>query len=342
MHVICFVFLVWSNLQVRYTMATETRNNLIAANQNITSAQRYLATIQFPYCKQDEMQTLTRATNNIYTDMQTQERHAHAAECYSVTHKRAAALLQWFDHVSCFFRPQLCPPQKTDLSIMISFTKEAEFCIFQVIQNTINKDLDKASQAVAAKEKQLRAERLKLIKEKIRESQGTDVDLNVENGKANTPRFVVSCFISLLSVALVFLQTQHKDANERTQIKLHRTSDSPAWESFPIPWPVRSSKSFYQALEHQGIPPVCFFRDGVGGGRGRGARDHGSRGGRLGVSGRGAVDGRRQWRTCNEIARHSEAIQTHVYGLFQMSSLCLWVKGMTWNELKAPCASSYV
>ena len=81
-------------------MATETRNNLIAANQNITSAQRYLSTIQFPYCKQDEMQTLTRATNNIYTDMQTPDRHSHANQCYTVTHKRAAALLQWFDHVS--------------------------------------------------------------------------------------------------------------------------------------------------------------------------------------------------------------------------------------------------
>ncbi len=81
-------------------MATETRNNLVAANQNISSAQRYLHTIQFPYCKPEEMNTLTRATNNIYTDMQTNERHEHAMQCYSVTHKRASALLQWFDHVS--------------------------------------------------------------------------------------------------------------------------------------------------------------------------------------------------------------------------------------------------
>ncbi len=85
-------------------MATEVRNNLVAANQNITSAQRYLHTIQFPYCKREELTTLTKATNNIYTDMQNEERHAHAYQCYTVTHKRAAALLQWFDLV-CNFLP---------------------------------------------------------------------------------------------------------------------------------------------------------------------------------------------------------------------------------------------
>ena len=84
-------------------MATEVRNNLIAANQNITSAQRYLHTIQFPYCTAEEMATLNKATNNIYSDMMGQDRHSHAYQCYTVTHKRASALLQWFDHVShCF------------------------------------------------------------------------------------------------------------------------------------------------------------------------------------------------------------------------------------------------
>ena len=32
--------------------------------------------------------------------MQSDERHAHAGQCYDITHKRAAALLQWFDQVS--------------------------------------------------------------------------------------------------------------------------------------------------------------------------------------------------------------------------------------------------
>ena len=35
--------------QLRYTYATETRNNVIAAQQNISSIQRYLINISFPY-----------------------------------------------------------------------------------------------------------------------------------------------------------------------------------------------------------------------------------------------------------------------------------------------------
>jgi len=86
-------------MQARYSLATEARNNLVAASQNITNAHKYLNNIEFPYCKPDEMETLNNATNNIYTDMQTAERQGHAMNCYTVTYKRASALLQWFDHV---------------------------------------------------------------------------------------------------------------------------------------------------------------------------------------------------------------------------------------------------
>lgn len=54
-------------MQKRYTATTEVRNNLIAAIQNVQSTQRYLNTIEFPYCKPAELETLTRAANNIYT-----------------------------------------------------------------------------------------------------------------------------------------------------------------------------------------------------------------------------------------------------------------------------------
>ena len=47
--------------------ATETRNNLVAAKQNIESTQKYLSNINFPYCTPSEMSTLEKATNNIYT-----------------------------------------------------------------------------------------------------------------------------------------------------------------------------------------------------------------------------------------------------------------------------------
>lgn len=85
---------------MRYRAATETRNNLIAASQNIGNAHRYLNNIDFPYCKPAEMDTLNKACNNIYTDMQSHDRHQHAMQCYSITHRRTAALIQWFDSVS--------------------------------------------------------------------------------------------------------------------------------------------------------------------------------------------------------------------------------------------------
>jgi len=125
-----------NNVQAKYQLATETRNNLIAAMANITSAKRYLNNIRFPYCETEEMNTLDKACRNIYIDMQTHDRHQHALQCYSVTHRRSAALLQWFDNV---------------------------------IQNTIEKDLAKAKAELTPKESQLRKERLRLMKEKCGE-----------------------------------------------------------------------------------------------------------------------------------------------------------------------------
>ncbi|KAK2167467.1 hypothetical protein LSH36_27g03035 [Paralvinella palmiformis] len=136
-----------SNMQARYSLATEARNNLVAASQNITNAHKYLNNIEFPYCKPDEMETLNNATNNIYTDMQTAERQGHAMNCYTVTYKRASALLQWFDHV---------------------------------ISNTIDKDLNEALKNVDTKTKELRKERLRLIKEKINEAKGKDENLDID------------------------------------------------------------------------------------------------------------------------------------------------------------------
>ncbi|XP_005112171.1 uncharacterized protein LOC101858150 isoform X2 [Aplysia californica] len=123
-----------NNIPAKYQLATETRNNLIAAMANITSAKRYLNNIKFPYCETEEMNTLDKACRNIYIDMQTHERHMHAMQCYSITHRRCAALLQWFDNV---------------------------------IHNTIEKDLARAKAELSPKESALRQERLRLMKEKI-------------------------------------------------------------------------------------------------------------------------------------------------------------------------------
>ena len=52
-----------SALEDRYAVAAETRNNLVAASQNIQGAQRYLSNIQFPYCAPSEVDTLNKVTS---------------------------------------------------------------------------------------------------------------------------------------------------------------------------------------------------------------------------------------------------------------------------------------
>ncbi|CAL1541913.1 unnamed protein product [Lymnaea stagnalis] len=153
-----------NNMQVKYQLATETRNNLIAASQNITTAQRYLNNIKFPYCEPEEIDTLNRACSNIYIDMQSQDRHQHALQCYSVTHKRCGALLQWFD---------------------------------SVIDNTIEKDLAKAKAELSPKEHELRKERLRLIKERIG---GDTSDIKIpEKGRGKLPLIKLNEFIYFIS-----------------------------------------------------------------------------------------------------------------------------------------------
>ena len=88
-----------TKLEERYSIAMIARNNLVAAAQNITGAQRYLTNVEFPYCTPSEVATLNKATAYIFTDMQTAERHQHALDCYNTTSKRCGALLQWINMV---------------------------------------------------------------------------------------------------------------------------------------------------------------------------------------------------------------------------------------------------
>ncbi|VDI35202.1 Hypothetical predicted protein [Mytilus galloprovincialis] len=129
-----------SDTKTMYTMATEARNNLSAAIQNLQNTQKYLSNIQFPYCKEDEIKTLQKATANVYIDMMTTDRHKHALNCFSVTHKRSYALLQWFD---------------------------------SVLTSVIEKDFRSASDEERECSKQLRIERLRLMKESVEKDGGT-------------------------------------------------------------------------------------------------------------------------------------------------------------------------
>jgi hypothetical protein len=87
--------------------------------------------------------------------MQTKDRHAHAMDCYFVTSKRCGALLQW---------------------------------ISQVVTQTISRDLDDINAKVKEASYNLRAERVRLIKIKVWEVLGKDVDIAI--GDFNTDAVV--------------------------------------------------------------------------------------------------------------------------------------------------------
>ncbi|GMT26953.1 hypothetical protein PFISCL1PPCAC_18250, partial [Pristionchus fissidentatus] len=75
----------------------------------------YLGKVQFPYATEEEMATLETTVNSSFKDVQSDETLEKALKVYQDTHKKIAALIQWFD---------------------------------KVINDTIRKDLDKANNKV--------------------------------------------------------------------------------------------------------------------------------------------------------------------------------------------------
>ncbi|XP_055927191.1 paramyosin-like [Argiope bruennichi] len=137
-----------NDMEQRYYLAAETRNNLVAASQNLQGAHGFLPNITFPYCAEDEVDTLNKAVTFIFTDMQTPERYEHALNCYHTTYRRSGALRQWFD---------------------------------QVLNTTISKDLAEITEESKAKAQELRQERIHLIKQKVKEITGKDVDFDARS-----------------------------------------------------------------------------------------------------------------------------------------------------------------
>ncbi|XP_054162260.1 uncharacterized protein LOC128960213 [Oppia nitens] len=131
----------------RYNCVAETRDNLVSATQNLIGAQRYLPNISLPYCAPDEIDTINKAISYIFTDMQTSDRHKHALNCYQTTYKRAGALRQWLE---------------------------------QVLNSTIAKDLQELTEECKARASELRTERIRLIRNRIKEMTGNEVNFDEE------------------------------------------------------------------------------------------------------------------------------------------------------------------
>ncbi|KHN79662.1 hypothetical protein Tcan_11781, partial [Toxocara canis] len=138
-----------TNTRMRYFAAAEARNNFIAATQNVQSCRVYLGKVQFPYCTEKEMSLMNETLNSAFNDIQTNSTLKKALDVYKATHKKLASLLQWFD---------------------------------KVINDTIIKDLDKANNEIAKKQKQLREERLSLMKKKIKSELGRELKITYDEG----------------------------------------------------------------------------------------------------------------------------------------------------------------
>uniref|UniRef100_A0A915DQ38 Uncharacterized protein n=1 Tax=Ditylenchus dipsaci TaxID=166011 RepID=A0A915DQ38_9BILA len=131
-----------TNTRMRYFAAAEARNNFIAAGQNIQSCRVYLGRVKFPYATEEEMALMEQTIHNSFNDIQSNTSLRKALNVYQTTHRKVASLIQWFD---------------------------------KVINETILKDLDKWNNIVSKKQKQLREERLELMKRNFVEN--TDEEL---------------------------------------------------------------------------------------------------------------------------------------------------------------------
>ncbi|KAI6177510.1 hypothetical protein M3Y97_00915400 [Aphelenchoides bicaudatus] len=136
-----------SNTRMRYFAAAEARNNFIAAGQNVQSCRVYLGRVKFPYATQEEMNQMEKAIHTAFSDIQSNETLQKSLTVYQNTHTKVSSLIQWFD---------------------------------KVITETILKDLDKANTSVSKTQKALREERLNLMKRKVKEEMGRDLEIKYD------------------------------------------------------------------------------------------------------------------------------------------------------------------
>ncbi|KAI1723069.1 CILiary localization [Ditylenchus destructor] len=146
---------------MRYFAAAEARNNFLAAGQNIQSCRVYLGRVKFPYATEEEMTLMEQAIQNAFNDIQSNASLQRAHNVYQSTHKKVASLIQWFD---------------------------------KVINDTILKDLDRSNTNVVRKQRQLREERLELMKKKVKDAEELPgsamskiLNLSEPQGRSPTP-----------------------------------------------------------------------------------------------------------------------------------------------------------
>lgn len=59
----------------------------------------FLGRVRFPYATEEEMQLMEQAIHTSFSDIQSNASLKKALTVYQNTHKKVAALIQWFDKV---------------------------------------------------------------------------------------------------------------------------------------------------------------------------------------------------------------------------------------------------
>lgn len=133
-------------LVVKYQMVAETRNHLIAAAQNITSAHGNLKPVNIPYFTDVDLQQLQQITRTIFNDVNIPNNYQNSYYTFASLFSKCSHLLQWVN---------------------------------QVLQDTISKDLAGVKKEFQEKYYELKEERMSLIKAKVKEKLGVELEVEV-------------------------------------------------------------------------------------------------------------------------------------------------------------------
>lgn len=127
--------------------ATEVRNNLKAAYENILATREYLKVVEFPYLSTDsELLSLKNLSESSYKDMLTTGKQEKTLKTIQHFLKKCLKLNMWFD---------------------------------QVIQNSLAVEYSKSLEDFDIISRNLREERIKILQIKIKERFNKDVDVNL-------------------------------------------------------------------------------------------------------------------------------------------------------------------
>lgn len=140
-------------LVVKYQMVAETRNHLIAAVQNISSAHGNLRPVNVPHFTNEDLQALQSAINTIFSDVNSPENYQKSYHLFASMFSKCSHLLQWVN---------------------------------QVVEGTISKDLAGVKKEFHDKYHELKEERMTLIKAIVKEKLGVELDLEIKKDELPT------------------------------------------------------------------------------------------------------------------------------------------------------------